>query len=65
MISMVLGLPVPADDLLLEQVQSVTAADVQSVARRYFGNDTLTVGTLVPQPRDPAAARKPASPMRH
>jgi len=35
----------------------VTPADVQSVAARFFGEDQLTVGTLVPQPL--AAGAKP------
>lgn len=63
----VLGLPVQADDLLLEQVQSVTAADVQSVARRFFGEDGLTVATLIPQPRAGAhgAAAGVPSPVSH
>ncbi len=51
----VVGLPVDADVQLLQQVQGITSADVQSVARRYFGDDNLTVATLVPQPRAQAA----------
>ena len=63
----VLGLPVQADDLLLEQVHNVTAADVQSVARRFFGEDGLTVATLIPQPRAGAhgAAAGVPSPVSH
>ena len=49
------GLPPDADAQLLQQVQRITAADVQAVAQRYFGDDTLTVATLVPQERAPAA----------
>jgi zinc protease len=51
----VVGLPVDADEQLLQQVQGITSADVQRVARRYFGDDSLTVATLVPQPRAQAA----------
>ncbi|VUZ24157.1 putative zinc protease [uncultured Comamonas sp.] len=51
----VVGLPVDADEQLLQQVQGIASADVQSVARRYFGDDNLTVATLVPQPRAQAA----------
>ena len=31
----------------------LTAAQVQAVAKKYFGDDQLTVATLLPQPRDP------------
>lgn len=56
------GLPLDADMRLLELLRGVTPAEVQSVAARYFGDDLLTVGTLVPQPIDPAAQRAPALP---
>jgi zinc protease len=46
-----------SDQALLERLRGVTAAQVQSVAARYFGDDALTVGTLLPQPVD--ATRKP------
>ena len=59
------GLPLDTSDRLIERLRGVTAEQVQAVAQRYFGLDTLTVGTLVPQPRDPAAARKPSTPLRH
>jgi zinc protease len=51
------GLPPDADSRILEQLRKVTAAQVQSVAQRYFGDDELTVATLLPQPVDPN--RKP------
>ncbi len=54
------GLPLDADERLLQLLRRVTPAEVQSVAARYFGDDQLTVGTLVPQPR-PACAT-PAAP---
>ena len=41
-------------DRILERIRAVTAAEVQDVARRYFGEDTLTVVTLLPQPLDGA-----------
>ncbi len=59
------GLPLDTSDRLIERLRAVTADQVQSVAQRYFGQDTLTVATLLPQPRDPAAVRKPAMPIRH
>jgi zinc protease len=49
------------DERLVERVQSFTAADVQRVAREYFGDDQLTVATLLPQARTSGAAR-PAPP---
>lgn len=58
----VLGLPLDADERLLALLRGVTPAEVQSVAARYFGDDQLTVGTLLPQPIDPAAKRAPALP---
>ena len=44
-------------DRQLERLREVTAAQVQEVALRYFGDDGLTVATLDPQPLD---RRKPA-----
>lgn len=61
----VMGLPVNADDLLLEALADVTAADVQRVAAQYFGDDQLTVGTLVPQARAADAAPRPAAAAPH
>jgi len=60
------GWGVDADDRLIERLRGVTAAQVQSVAARYFGDDQLTVAHLLPQPVD--ANRKPrpaAAGMRH
>ena len=37
-------------DRALEKIRAVTAAQVQDVASRYFGDDTLTVATLTPLP---------------
>ncbi|WP_313080745.1 pitrilysin family protein [Pulveribacter sp.] len=53
------GLPLDADERLLQLLRGVTPAEVQSVAARYFGDDQLTVATLVPQPMA-ARPRKPA-----
>jgi zinc protease len=52
-------------DKLLEKIRSVTAEEVQAVAKRYFSDDTLTVSVLDPQPIDPAAQHKPAFAVRH
>jgi zinc protease len=53
------GLPVDADAKLIARLRSVTAAQVQAVAAKYFGDDALTVATLLPQPLD--KTRKPRS----
>ena len=47
------GLPLDASERILAKLQAVTAAQVQAVAARYFGDDQLTVATLVPLPPDP------------
>lgn len=44
-----LGLPADSSEILIARLSAVTPAQVQSVAQRYFGDDELTVGTLVPQ----------------
>jgi len=44
------GLPHTTLDLQLEKLRRVTAAQVQEVARKYFGDDELTVAYLDPQP---------------
>ncbi|MEJ7931196.1 pitrilysin family protein [Ramlibacter sp. AN1015] len=53
----VYGLPLDAGERLIERLRGITAAQVQSVAARYFGDDQLTTGTLVPLP--PEAAKPP------
>jgi zinc protease len=60
------GLPLDASERLIQRLRGVTAAQVQSVAARYFGDDQLTVGTLRPQPPDPnRKPRPPAAGGRH
>ncbi len=51
-------------DRILERIRAVTAQQVQAVARKYFGEDSLTVATLLPQPVTQAPARPPAG-LRH
>jgi zinc protease len=51
------GLPLDADEVVIERLRKVTAEQVKAVAAKYFGDDALTVGTLLPQPLDPN--RKP------
>jgi len=52
-----LGLPRDAGERLVARLRSVSAKRVQEVAARYFGDDQLTVATLLPQAPDPT--RKP------
>jgi zinc protease len=47
------GFPPDADERLVARLRQVSAQQVQAVARRYFGDDALTVATLLPQPIDP------------
>ncbi len=54
----VLGLPLDTNDQLLARLRGVTAAQVQDVAARYFGDSQLTVAELLPQPPDPNRARR-------
>jgi zinc protease len=62
----VMGLPIDADERLLERLRHVTGAQVQAVAAKYFGDDQLTVGTLWPLPLDPnRKPRTPAVPTRN
>ncbi len=52
-------------DTLLEKIRSVTAAEVQSVAKKYFEDATLTVAVLDPQPLPESAAKKSDAAARH
>ena len=54
------GFPVDADEKLIARLRTVTAAQVQAVASRYFGDDALTVATLLPQPLDTVRRVRPA-----
>jgi len=54
--------PLSFGDELMERLRSVTPEQVQSVAARYFGDDELTVATLLPQPPDPLRKSRPALP---
>ncbi len=55
------NLPLDASERLIQRLKGVTAAQVQAVAAKYFGDDQLTVGVLRPQPVDPN--RKPRTPL--
>ncbi len=60
-------LPLDFGERLIRRLQTVTPAQVQSVAARYFGDDTLTVGILRPVPREAGAAPRtpPSAGHRH
>ena len=52
-------------DVLLEKLKTVTAEEVQAVAKKYFKDDTLTVAVLDPQPVEQAKPRAPSAGARH
>lgn len=54
------GLPLDASEQLIQRLRAVTPQQVQAVAAKYFGDDQLTVATLVPQPPD--KTRRPRTP---
>jgi zinc protease len=55
------GFPLDADQRLIARLRGITAAQVKAVAAKYFGDDALTVATLLPQPLD--KNRKPRTPL--
>ena len=52
-------------DTLLEKIRSVTAEEVQAVARKYFDDARLTVAVLEPLPLPEATAQKSVPAIRH
>jgi zinc protease len=54
------GLPLDASARLIAQLRTITAAEVQAVAAKYFGDDQLTTATLLPQPMDPQRKPRPS-----
>jgi zinc protease len=54
------GLPLDASSRMIASLRSITASEVQAVAAKYFGDDQMTMATLLPQPMDPN--RKPRRP---
>jgi zinc protease len=57
-----LGLPPESNEEVMARLRQVTAAQVQAVARKYFGDDELTVAILRPQPLSAAAQPRRAVP---
>jgi zinc protease len=63
------GLPYTQIDRLIEKLRAVTPQQVQAAAQKYFGDDALTVATLVPLPlsdKRPAQlpSQSPSGPLR-
>jgi zinc protease len=56
------GLPLDASERIVARLQAVTAAQVQAVAAKYFGDDQLTVATLRPLPPEAKRGRGFAAP---
>lgn len=55
------GFPLDAGARLVRHLRSITAAEVQNAARRYFGEEQMTTAVLVPQPgSQPPRTRAPA-----
>ena len=52
------GMPLDADARLIARLRSITSAQVQAVAAKYFGDDQMTQATLLPQPADPNRQRR-------
>lgn len=60
-----IGFPHTAIDVIVERLRSVTAAEVQAVARKHFGDDSLTVAHLDPQPLEGKKPARPPAGLKH
>lgn len=54
-------LPLNAGELLVERLRQITPAQVQDAAGTWFGDDQMTVATLVPQPRANGGQPQPSA----
>jgi len=59
------GLPADTSDRLIERLAAVTPEQIQKVAQTYFGDDNLTVATLLPQSGPRPTFSKPPPGARH
>ena len=59
-VNWVRGLPLDTDEVVIARLRQVSAEQVKAVATKYFGDDALTVATLLPQPIN--TAKKPRTP---
>ena len=55
-------MPLDAGEVLIQRLRAVTSEQLKSVAARYFADDQLTVGVLVPQPVDKNRKPRAATP---
>ena len=55
------GLPLDTSDRLIKELSAITPSQVQLIAKKYFDNDHLTIGTLVPLPINSDTAKKAAN----
>jgi len=60
-----IGLSHRSIETQVRRLREVTAEQVQQVAKRYFGDDALTVALLDPQPLPAKGGAKPPSGLRH
>ena len=60
-----IGLPHELIELQVQRLREVTAEQVQQVAQRYFGDDSLTVAVLDPQPLSGKRPAPPPAGLRH
>ncbi|MEQ9107844.1 MAG: pitrilysin family protein [Limnobacter sp.] len=63
--NLMIGLEVADIDRMIEQIKTVTAAEVQYAAQTFFDQDQLTVGTLFPLPIDPNKKDAPPKGLSH
>jgi zinc protease len=59
------GLSYKSLDILVDKLKAVTADQVQTAAKKYFGDDNLTIAMLDPQPLDKNRPLKEPEGMRH
>ena len=61
------NMPLDADARLIARLRSITSAEVQAVAAKYFSDDQLSQATLLPQQADPNRKPRatPAAGSRH
>ena len=60
------GMPPDTSTRVIAALRTITSAEVQAVAAKYFGDDQMTMATLLPQPIDPnRKPRTPAAASRH
>ena len=61
----VLGYGWKSNDRTLEILRTVTPEEVQAVAKKYFGDDSLTVAVLDPQPVDDSKPKRASGASGH